>query len=361
MQSLLRFAVVCLAVWGTCAFATIRYVSGNPGSAPYSTINAAFSAATSGDTIVVGPGNYSEILGNTVKRLHLIGAGWDVCNWVAYIHLGGTLVNGSVVEGFKINPLNSYSVYTYSGADSITIRRCNITPVNGYMPFYVAAGELFVNDCVINAQGNHAMFFQNDANASTVVRNSVFNSLTGSPAHTALSGTNNGTVELYNCVFTNWVQPFALTGVPQVIGLINIFWDWNGAANYGQLPVGSVFEYTAAGAGAPSWPSNFASNIDLGNNNPFVSYNNAGNYEYGVSNLHLNTNTGGLACTDAGYPSILDLDNSRSDLGIYGGPKPMVDHGITAFPFALTLTIDNLVEVGDSVNVTSSGRIGPRY
>jgi len=39
----------------------------------------------------------------------------------------------------------------------------------------------------------------------------------------------------------------------------------------------------------------------------------------------------------------------------------MVDHGITAFPFALTLTIDNLVEVGDSVNVTSSGRIGPRY
>jgi hypothetical protein len=142
--------------------------------------------------------------------------------------------------------------------------------------------------------------------------------------------------------------------------LNNIFWDWNPTASYGTLPVGSVFEYSASGNGAPAFPASFTNNISLGGNNPFVTYDNTF-YTYPASNLHLNALTGGLQCTDTGYPSILDLDSTASDLGVYGGPKPFVDHGIPAFPFALSLNIDNLVEVGDSVNVVSTGRIGPRY
>ncbi|MCB9367258.1 MAG: hypothetical protein H6506_03780 [Calditrichaeota bacterium] len=341
--------------------AAIRFVSPNPGSAPYTTITAAFNASSTGDTIVVGPGNYNEALGNTSKRIHLIGAGWDVCTWAGYVQLGSTAPSKSVIEGFKFLSGGSYSLYTYSNVDSVTLRRCHVTPANGVLAVYHAAGKLFVTDCVLNAQGNHAWYDQSDANGNAIIRNTVFNALAPWVGHNAITGPNGGTIEIYNCIFTNWVQPFAITGVPQVIGLNNIFWDWNPTAAYGQLPVGSVFEYTAAGGGAPSFPASFSNNISLGSNNPFVSYNDASYYEYGVSNLHLNTNTGGNLCRNAGYPSILDLDSTASDLGIYGGPKPFVDHGVPAYPFALTLTIDNLVEVGDSVNVVSSGRIGPRY
>jgi len=358
MQNLLRLTLLCFILAAGVAQASIRYVSPNPGSAPYSTIAAAYGAAVNGDTIVVGPGNYPEALAVTSKKVHLIGAGWDVCTWQGYLQFHNAFANGSAVEGFRFTPAGSHSVYCLTLVDSITVRRCFITPSASLMSVYSQAGRIYINDCVLNSTSNAAVYF--NTGGGMVVRNTVFNCITPNNAYTAMAGPHTGTVEIYNSVFLNFTRQFDLTGIPQVIGLNNIFWDWNATATYGNLPVGSVFEYSAAGQGAPTFPAIFANNITLGTNNPFVSYDNT-NYTFGTTNLHLNTNTGGLACTDTGYPSILDLDNSRSDLGIYGGPKPMVDLGIPAFPFALTLAIDNLVEVGDSVNVTSSGRIGPRY
>lgn len=355
-RALLIVVICCVSL----ANATIRYVSPNPGSAPYSTIAAAHVAAVNGDTIVVGPGNYPEALAVTSKKVHLIGAGWDVCNWQGYLQFHNAAANGSAVEGFRFTPAGSHSIYCLTNVDSVTVRRCFITPSASLMSIYATAGRMYINDCVLNSASNAAFYIQNSAGGNIVVRNTVFNCVTPNNAYTAMAGPHNGTVEIYNSVFLNFVRQFDLTGVPQVIGLNNIFWDWNATATYGNLPVGSVFEYSAAGQGAPTFPAIFTNNITLGANNPFVSYDNT-SYTFGTTNLHLNTNTGGLACTDAGYPSILDLDSTASDLGIYGGPKPMVDLGIPAFPIALTLTIDNLVEVGDSVNVVSSGRIGPRY
>jgi len=355
-RSLLIAALCCVSL----ANATIRYVSPNPGSAPYATITAAHTAAVTGDTIVVGPGNYPEALAVTAKKVHLIGAGWDICTWQGYLQFHNAFANGSAVEGFRFTAAGSHSVYCVTNVDSITVRRCFITPSASLMSVYAAAGRMYVSDCVLNSSSNAAFYIQNNANGNIVVRNTVFNCITPNNAYTAITGINNGTVEIYNCAFLNFTRQFDLTGVPQVIGLNNIFWDWNATATYGNLPVGSVFEYTAAGQGSPTFPANFSNNISLGTNNPFVNYDNT-SYTFGTTNLHLNTNTGGNLCRDTGYPSIQDLDSTASDLGVYGGPKPMVDLGIPAFPFALSLVIDNLVEVGDSVNVTSTGRIGPRY
>lgn len=358
IRFLLFSALVCLLA--TSASATIRYVSLNPGSAPYSSIYAAFVAASTGDTIVLGPGAYNESFNIYDKRVHFIGAGWDVCTWAGTFQVYTSSATGTTYEGIRFLGGGYYTFYNHTSVDSLTYRRCDIASFVGWLPLYAASGKTFINDCVLHASSSYAIYVINNPGDNLVIRNTVFNCATPYVGYHAFYGTNNGTIELYNCVFLNFTQPFNLNGVPQVIGLNNIFWDWNATASYGNLPVGSVFEYTAAGGGAPAWPTGFNNNIDLGGNNPFTNYA-TDSYQYGVTNLHLNGLTGGLQCVDAGYPSILDLDSTVSDLGIYGGPKPFVDHGVPAFPFAVALNIDNLVEVGDSVNVVSTGRIGPRY
>lgn len=361
MKVVVRYSVmIALLMLAASANATIRFVSLNPGSAQYSSIATAYANAVSGDTIVLGPGAYNENLVISNKRVHFIGAGWDVCSWSGYVQIAGATSTGTIFEGIRFLGGGYYTFYNNTSVDSVTYRRCNITAQPGWITFYLAAGKTFFTDCVLHNAHTHVIFVSNVPNSDLIIRNTVFNCVNPSVNNNAINGPNYGTIEIYNCVFLNFVRPFNVTGVPQVIGLNNIFWDWNPTATYGTLPVGSVFQYTAAGSGAPAWPASFTNNIDLNNNNPFMSYA-TDYYEYGVSNLRLNNSTGGNLCRDAGYPSILDLDSTAADLGVYGGPKPFVDHGVPAYPFALTLNIDNLVEVGDSVNVVSSGRIGPRY
>ncbi len=353
---LISFAALSLS-----AFATIRTVSVNPGSGQYTDIQAAQNASSSGDTIVVGPGTYSIVTTN--RRVHIIGAGWDQTIISAGGAIGFSVTSGSAgttIEGFRVNGSN-WAIYCYSGTDSITIRRCLTNTSSSQIG--ITTGRLSIEDCVLHAQSNSDIIGIAGAGTSgnIICRNVVFSNGTAAGFTNSFDGNHGGVIEIYNCVFLNAYNPFLLSGLPQVIGLNNIFWDWAAATGYGTLPVGSVFEYTAAGGGQPAFPAGFSNNITLGANNPFVNYNNTNNYEIGISDLHLNGGAGGLACTDTGYPSIDDLDATRSDLGVYGGPKPLVDNGIPAYPFALTLSIDNLVEVGDSVSVTSTGRIGPRY
>lgn len=146
-----------------------------------------------------------------------------------------------------------------------------------------------------------------------------------------------------------------------MIAINNVFYDWSPANNWGTFLAGSVFDYTAADNTAPAFPASFTNSVALGANNPFVNYNTTNNYVIGTSDLHLNGGAGGLALTNTGHPIILDLDASRSDIGAYGGPKPFNDNGIPPFPFVTTLTAPNLLQVGDSLNVSSTGRVGLRY
>ncbi|MBI5058662.1 right-handed parallel beta-helix repeat-containing protein [candidate division KSB1 bacterium] len=343
---------------GNLAQATVRTVSPVVGAAQFTTMGDAYNAAVNGDTIVVGPGSYSASFGS-YKRLHWIGAGWDYTTITGSYALWfyGTST-GSVFEGFKVDA-SYYALYAVAPVDSITIRRCHISSSTGCI--YYDAGHLNVEDCVLFGNSSITLLGFATANAGPlVVRNTVFTYLPGYTGYT-ISGAHGATVELYNNVWVNVQYAFNLVGTAQVIGLNNICFDWQNSPTWGTLPAGSIFEYTATDNSAPAFNAFFTNNIALGGDNPFVTYSTGANYSYPGTDLHLNALAGGLACTNTGYPSVLDLDGSRSDLGIYGGPKPFVVHGIAAYPFALTLTIDPLVEVGDSVGVSSTGRIGPRY
>ena len=122
---------------------------------------------------------------------------------------------------------------------------------------------------------------------------------------------------------------------------------------------------------APKWDYNASQTVAIPaadihslviTTDPFVNYDEALNYQLGITDLHLDP-TNGAALINSGHPSLLDFtDGSQSDRGVYGGPKPLVDNGVPNYPWAVNILLNpNLVGVGTPVNATALGRVGPQY
>jgi hypothetical protein len=125
MRTLIVFAIalLCLAL---SASAAVRYVSAY-GGGQYTTLIAACTAAASGDTILIGPGTYTESSITTTKRLYWIGAGWDqtLVTFSSYLAFQNASASGSLVEGLRLECTSSgYCLYIYANVDSVTVRRC---------------------------------------------------------------------------------------------------------------------------------------------------------------------------------------------------------------------------------------------
>ena len=168
------------------------------------------------------------------------------------------------------------------------------------------------------------------------------------------------TLEIYNCVFLNprTLLNLSTAGGP-VIAVNNVIWDWNPSTpSIGVYNAGSVFDYNAA----PSTPAFPGSNLITLSSDPFVNYDEAVNYTGFNADLHLHA-TNGAALVNTGHPSLLDFtDGSRSDFGVYGGPKPLVDNGVPNYPWAVNVTAaPNLVGTGTPINATATVRVGPAY
>lgn len=363
-RSIVFAAFICILMIAAGASATIRYVS-LTGAGTYSTVGAAITAAVNGDTILIGPGTYVESLAAGVaKRLVWIGAGWDQTtfngnssNWYFSSGTGGT-----VLEGIHFVNVGYYPALKFvSAADSISVRRClversgstggNLIEANGY------ANRLFVEDCILIHNFNSQMITL--PNAATLWRNCVF--ATASTTTSAiLAGTaTTGTTELYDCVFLNARTVFSLpSGAQPVIAINNVFYDWGTTPTFGTYPGGtSTCDYNAS-TSAIAAPGTNA--IALGETDPFVNYDEGLDYVHGTSDLHL---AGGSPLIDAGHPNLTDfLDATRSDLGIYGGPRPLLDGGVPNYPWAVNIVITpNLVGQGTPVNAAAVGRVGPQY
>jgi hypothetical protein len=136
----------------------------------------------------------------------------------------------------------------------------------------------------------------------------------------------------------------------------NVFYDWSVAPTFGLYPIGSAFDYNASD-GPPVPGTNGVAIIT----NPFVNYDPALNYVIGTSDLHLHP-VNGAPLIDTGVPDLLDLNGTRSDFGVYGGIKPLVDDGVPAFPWVVSISLSpGTVNQGMPVNASSVARIGPQY
>ncbi|MCB9357408.1 MAG: hypothetical protein H6505_02455 [Calditrichaeota bacterium] len=364
-----KFAIGLLAlmfVLVSSASATIRYVSAT-GAGNYTTISAAASAAATGDTILIGPGTYSDGgINQPSKRFTYIGAGWDqsLVNLTAIWYANSSGQNGTSWEGLKIESPTQCLTFINS-VDSIRVRRCMVgsTPTSNSPIDNGAGRSLIVEDCVILGNlttTSSGLISVSDANYPLTVRNCVFVNRGGNANCRALSGVAaSGTVEVYNSVFLNFRIPFSLsTAGGPVIAVNNIFYDWLTTPSFGSYNASSIFDYNSSESVVAA-PGTNTTSITT---NPFVNYNIANNYEIGITDLHLDP-TNGASLINSGHPSLLDFtDGSVSDRGVYGGPKPLVDNGVPNYPWAVNIVLNpNLVGVGTPVNATALGRVGPQY
>jgi hypothetical protein len=353
-----QLSILCLALalLSFSSQAAIHRVNFN-GSAQYATITAAYTAASSGDTIIVSPGTYSDVI-TSVKRLTIIGAGWDqVTTQYFYFNTGST---GSRLEGLKVtNSGANQTTFCYLAVDSITLRRCFLYNNNVYPCLERQAGSsskwITVEDCILHQAGNNALNADviRTVNDSLVVRNCLI-----TMANTIAAGqvAIDGTPRFLTFVNNTMVNVRELFSSPGNYGMYvanNIVWDWASGATWGSYSTTATFEYNASQTPAP--PGANAQTLAA---DPFVLYTEASNYEHGVSDLHL---AGGSSLIDAGVPSLLDRDGSRSDLGIYGGPYQFVQNGAPSYPFVISIVAPSAVISGDSLSVNTIGRVGPRY
>ena len=363
MKSLATGLLALMLVLVGSTSATIRYVSAT-GAGTHTTINAAATAAVSGDTILIGPGSFSVAsqINEANKRYVVIGAGWDqtLITMTQEWYLNGA--NRTSFEGFYCNSSTFFS--TTSAVDSTTFRRCRLNSTVTSTPIlnWPSARSLTVEDCILTGAyttNGTGQIVVTNANFPTTIRNTVFANTGTNTTMKALYGTaTSGTVELYNCAFLGFASPvFLSTSGGPVVGINNIFHDFLASPSVGTYNASSVWDYNAATTITPP-----GTNALLLAGDPFVLYDEALNYQHGTSDLHLDP-TNGASCINSGHPSLLDFtDGSQSDRGVYGGPKPLVDNGVPNYPWAVNILLNpNLVGVGTPVNATATGRVGPQY
>jgi hypothetical protein len=275
--------------------------------------------------------------------------------------------------GFSNNPCR-----VGSNADLVTIERCKMSGGSNAWDDPVLdlnGGNTTVNDCILSATNGNAspVLLRQSTGATVRFVGCLFTHQTSNHEKETVVCYNEylvGPTYFTNCVFLNVWRPFWYEA-PQTQHPVNmtncVLYDWSSGANrtWGIYPAGSTFSYIAAGLNSPAFLGTFSNTVALSSDptfHPFVTYDAGLNYVHGTSNLHLNNIANrGLLLTDTGDPNILDLDGSRSDFGVYGGPRPLVDNGVPAFPFVISLDVPGAAQPASQLNVNSVGRVGPHY
>jgi hypothetical protein len=266
--------------------------------------------------------------------------------------------NRSLLESVRLQLNTNYVCYCFQTADSITVKRCLLRQT-GFFPVWGRDGAsvgkwITFEDCIFSLTLNNAVcdgptFVQDSA----VFRNCIFAGLEGGASSmSAFAGTPRF-LSVSNCVFTSWGTLFNCAGTFGFSFVNNIVHDWNGAGSWGTFTAGGTVDYNASFTVPP-----IGTNGMLLFANPFTLYNAGSGYQSGVSNLHL---TAGSGLIDAGLPTLFDRNGSRSDMGVYGGPYEFVDDGAPDYPFVISITVPAAIIAGDSLQVNSTGRVGPRY
>ncbi len=354
--------LLCTLLAATSACAAIIEVPGDT-----TTIQAAHNIASPGDTILVGAGTFIQNI-TFSKRIAVLGAGIQLSSLLGLVSLNSGCT-GTIIEGINMEAARQFGgiVEIAAGVDSISLRRVRIrnTFVDGAANCVKrtgpSAGVLNLHGCVLQSSGadndNRTYLVEGLGDILTISCTIFAGNNNPSGWTHALGGTFSG-MALYNCIFTGFQRPFYTSGSFAMTISNSTFYDWTSAPAWGLFPPSATIDYNASTAS----PGPIGTNFITLTANPFVNYNETNNYQYGVSDLRLNTTPGGGAlCVDAGVPAILDLDGSRSDLGIYGGMNPFLDNGAPNYPFVEFLTVPAAITSGQDLQINAVGRIGRGY
>jgi hypothetical protein len=287
------------------------------GNGDYTTIGAAISASSSGDTVLVNPGYYIESVMMPDHLLYLIGKNRETTT----ITSSSEQIKfdrhnyASVVEGFTLVGSGSdkgiYAYYGNSSPEKI-VRNCIIK--SSSRGIYNEGAKLQVRNCLIT-ENEWGLFTQNSNNGVINIFNSmiykntygiysdegdvlVFNSIVYKNSSTAMAGDGNGSV---SSQYSNFYSE-------------STNWGNNATSGTGDISSDPLFN-----------------NISQG---------------YSISSTS--------PCLNTGNPASVfnDIDGTRNDMGLYGGP-----YSWSKGPAITSLSISSSsVEQGTAVTITGTAK-----
>ncbi len=343
MKNLILTAVLAIATLSS--FATVRTVSNHPnGGAQYSTLAAAYAAASTGDTLLIeGTDIYYESVGscsaaNFTKSLTLVGIGinpikqnpkrtiiaeWTGCSPNMEITSGAS---GSKFYGIEF----SYGLYLSSGISNIVFENCKFNADFNFNT-ETASGIIFRNCIFDNDNALNIEFSTNLVEAD--FQNCIFDGYINAPA------TNLTITSTFNhCLFlrNNGEQLVNLVG-PTVTNCI--FMNYTAAANAGTT--GGTFINNIARLAATLPPVGNSGSGNLSNTNPnFITY--TANAFYSKTHDY---------DVQSGSPAI-NAGNDATDIGLHGGSSEFSETGeVLIVPIVRSVNIsNNTVAPGGTLN-----------
>jgi len=306
---------VLLTLASFAMFAVIRTVdNNNPSAGQYATIQAAINAANNDDIIYVYPSNTAYAGFNVNKRLKIYGVGWQATT----VNIRRTMLSSEVtfLAGSEYSILRGFkgSFVAMGGvAGNVSIEECSLN----YYTFHYntnspGANNYMISRCIFQGSGSQGNWINQQASVTgMLIMNCVF----------------DGTAMLMNSASSN-------------ITIFNTYVNTTNKLFLGHNSNPSFRNNFIISSGYTSYHSStFASDA-------VIAYNMASNAlfpegTFNQNNIPLSSvfddnfyPIPGSPAIDAGDPALdfNDLDGSRNDIGVYGGPYPYHEQGFTSLP-----------------------------
>lgn len=338
------------------------------GTGDFTSIHAAVTAASAGDTIRVQPDQYAFTadLGavEVTKKLVIIGSGYmpvedggtelvDITG-SGYFDLTGS-ADGTIIRGFRVQGASDF-IDTESGTSGITIEENLFIEGTGILTFAGPADTVRSN---IFVGTGHLSLVSSGAN--TQITNNIFGAFSAASTDYSIVNTSgSGVIIAYNLFLKGSANGFR-AGAIRVSGSPEIY--SNGFANN----AGTSLYNT----GSPYSTNNgFYSATEFGlnpvNAAPGFTDFDSDNTEFNIdavdeNNYDLTLATGsGWIDTGRTGTLYLDTDGSRSDIGIYAGPTPFADgRGAPSVPVVIDFQVSpTTVSPSGTITIKATGRIG---
>ncbi|MDP8220547.1 MAG: hypothetical protein P9X26_04330 [Candidatus Stygibacter frigidus] len=293
---------------------------------PYYTIGSAYNAAQNGDTILIYPGTYLESV-NISKEITLEGI--DPNSTIIQTNLGYVLR----INTGNVNISNLKIICTHEGieiyASTPEITHCIFEDCS--VGIFIDGDDLYVKNCIFQ-NCNKGISFDWATNyvpfGGTVINNIFHDCSIGIFMHTTLTNGTNCDANIYSNIIVNC----STYGIRE---------EGNGSYS-------GMLDYNCFHSNAIN-----NSSVNLGEHNIYPDQSDSVFYDIGSSNYYLQQNS---PCIDAGITGVAyeDLDGTRNDMGIFGGPHQWGG----GKPTVINMQIDpESVTPGQTINIEATGQI----
>lgn len=360
-----------LLIGASIAQAQETHIVDLAGTGDFTTIHDAVEAASAGDTIRVQPDQYAftaDLGPVTVdKRLYIIGSGYmpvedggtELVDIPAtgYFDLTGS-ADGTVIKGFRVQGAAGF-IDTESGTANVTIEE-NLL-IGGISVMFFQGTADTVRSNIFHGTGYYSV---RTVNSNSQITNNLFNENAVPAANTGLIYLQNGAgVNVaYNLFLNTTSSPsfgrpdiYVSTGAPEIYsnGFVNSPYNILDPQGNAFITNNGFYNSTPVGLNPIDANPDFE-NFD--SDNAELDLETLDENEF---NLKLASGSGWIDLGRTGTP-YLDLDGSRSDIGLYAGPTSFSDgRGAPSVPVVIQFQVSpTTVSPSGTITITATGRIG---